>query len=391
MKVETGIDICVKDKFKFFEGRVGLLLHSASVDSKLRHTRDLFVKNKVTVTTLFGPEHGIYGKEQAFIPCEHDSASGVPVYSLYGKVLEPTKQMLKNLDTLVIDLQDIGTRYYTYIWTMALAMKACAKYSKKVVVLDRPNPINGLTLEGPILDIRFRSFVGIYPIPIRHGMTIGELANMFNKEFKINANLEIIKMKNWKRRMWMDETGVPWVKPSPNMPALETAIVYAGMCLLEGTNVSEGRGTKKPFETFGAPWIDAKELCKELRKEKLQGVEFKPVGFTPAADKFKGKLCNGAVMHIKDRDKFSSFLTGLIIINIIKKLYPEDFEWKPLPYEPVFVKDTRGIMPIDLLTGSSEIRKQIDSGKLPSNEDLLREWGRGLVRFDKMRKKYLFY
>lgn len=393
MSVETGIDICVKNKFKSLnKEKIGLLVHSASVDSKLRYTQDLFIKN-CKVTSLFGPEHGIYSKKQAFIKIKtiKDKKTGLPVYSLYGKTLEPTKEMLKNIDILVIDLQDIGTRYYTYIWTMALAMKACARYNKKVVVLDRPNPINGVTIEGTVLDTRFSSFVGMYPIPVRHGMTIGELAGMFNKEFKINSNLEVIKMNGWHRRMWVDETGVPWILPSPNMPTLETAIVYPGMCLLEGTNISEGRGTTRPFETFGSPWISAKQLYKELDEEKLPGVRFKPVSFVPTADKFKGKLCKGAQIHITDRNKFSSFITGVTVIKVIKKLYPESFIWKSLPYEPVFVRNTRDIMAVDLLIGNSDIRKQIDSASLSSKEALMKEWGRGLSKFAYLRKRYLLY
>ncbi|MDD5530090.1 MAG: DUF1343 domain-containing protein [bacterium] len=394
MKTELGIDICVKNKFTLFKNeRLGLLINSASVDSELRYTQDLFINRKCKVTALFGPEHGIKSDAQAFIKTKGvcDKKTGIPIFSLYGETLEPTREMLKGIDIMVIDLQDIGTRYYTYIWTMALVMKACAKYNKKVIVLDRPNPINGVMLEGTILNTKLSSFVGIYPIPVRHGMTVGELAKMFNEEFEIGANLQVVKMKNWQRKMWMNETRLHWVLPSPNMPTLETATVYAGMCLLEGTNISEGRGTTKPFEIFGAPWIKEDELCKELEKENLPGVKFRPLSFIPVADKFKKERCGGAQMHIPDRNVFSSFITGISIIKTIKRLYPKFFEWKKPPYEPVIGYTFPNSMPIDLLVGNSDIRTRIDKNCLPSKEVLQKEWKKGLLKFDETREKYLLY
>jgi len=402
MSVQTGIDVCIEDRFKKFKGkRVGLLIHPASVDSKLRYTQDLFLQNvgnrharslpnrphkKLNVKALFTPEHGLYGTQEYMKGVEsfRDSRSGLPVYSLYGETLKPTSKMLEEIDTMVIDLQDVGTRYYTFIWTTALTLRACAQNNKQVVILDRPNPINGTTLEGPVLSPNFSSFVGLYPIPVRHSMTIGELARMFNLHFKIRAELEIIKMQGWHRKMWFDETGLPWVMPSPNMATFETAIVYPGMCLLEGTNISEARGTTRPFELFGAPWIDERKLCQELNKENLPGVVFRPVHFIPYTSKFKEKLCKGAQLHITQRIQFEPFLTGVHIIKVIKNMYPKFFEWRKPPYEYEHKK-----LPFDLLAGNSWLRKFIEQDK-PLKE-MQSRWGKELETFKSIREEYLLY
>jgi uncharacterized protein YbbC (DUF1343 family) len=383
-KMETGIDVCVKNNFlKFGKKRLGLLVHSASVDSSLSYTHDLFLQN-CNVTALFSPEHGLYGTQEYMEEVETFKYQDISVYSLYGKHLEPTKEMLDEIDTMVIDLQDIGTRYYTYIWTIVLTLQACARYNKKVILLDRPNPINGRIVEGPILSSNYRSFVGLYPIPVRHGMTIGELANMFNTHFNIGADLEIIKMRNWQRDMWFDDTKLPWIPPSPNIPTLESATVYPGMCLLEGTNISEARGTTKPFEFFGAPWIEAQDVCEKLNKMGLQGVFFRPVQFVPAKDKYKGKICKGAQIHVTQRDNFSPFITGITVIKVIRDMYSQCFKWRKPPYE---YENKR--LPFDLLVGNSyirrEIEKNIEINKLP---DI---WKEELKSFLSLRSKYLFY
>lgn len=385
-RVKTGIDVCIENGFKEFRNaRLGLLIHSASVASNLKTAQELFIRG-CKVVALFAPEHGIYGNLQAMVPASSakDPQTGLPVYSLYGKRLKPTRKMLQNIDIMVIDLQDIGTRYYTFIWTMALTLQSCAEYKIPVVILDRPNPINGLSLEGPILCPGFSSFVGLYPIPVRHGMTIGELAKLFNMEFEIFANLKIIKMHNWRRNMWFDDTKLPWVPPSPNMPTLGTALVYPGMCLLEGTNISEGRGTTKPFELFGAPWIDPFELSGKLNNKKLPGVIFMPVYFTPCASRFKNKTCGGAMLHITNRNKFLPFLTGVHIIRTIYNAYKEFFKWANPPYEYEYEK-----LPFDLLTGSSTIRLTIERNQaLRKHQE---QWKKGLKKFNPIRKKYLLY
>src|SRR5712691_7781401 len=238
----------------------------------------------------------------------------MPVHSRHGSAREPTAEMLEGLDVLLVDLQDVGARYYTFVWTLFLCLRACATHGLQVVVLDRPNPINGLTTEGPVLDPNYRSFVGLHPLPVRHGLTIGELAQRFRDEAFPNLGLTILAMKNWQREMWFDQTGLPWVMPSPNMPTLDTATVYPGMCLLEGTNISEGRGTTRPFEIFGAPFIDAESFCRELNALRLLGVHFRATWFQPTFQKFAGRLCGGAQLHVLDRNSFRPFATGVEII-----------------------------------------------------------------------------
>lgn len=337
---------------KFRGARVGALLHPASVSSKLEHASRIFEqlnRDLFRLTALFGPQHGFLGQTQdnmvEWKTYEH-SRLHIPVYSLYGEHREPTSPMLKDVDVLVVDLQDVGARYYTFIWTLYLCMRACEQHDVDVVVLDRPNPLNGVTTEGPVLDLNYKSFVGMHPIPVRHGRTIGELARQFRDEAFPKCQLSILPMKNWERAMWFDQTGLPWVMPSPNMPTLDSATVYPGMCLLEGTNVSEGRGTTRPFEIFGAPFIDAEALCRELNDLKLPGVFFRQNYFEPTFQKFAGQLCGGAQIHVLNRDTFRSFETGIEILRCIRKLYPEPFAWKQPPYEYEHEK-----LPIEILLG----------------------------------------
>jgi uncharacterized protein YbbC (DUF1343 family) len=338
---------------KQFRGaRIGALLHPASVSSKLEHASRIlgrFTGKLFRLCAFFGPQHGFLGQTQdnmaEWKTYEHPRLH-IPIFSLYGEHREPTAEMLQNIDAVVIDLQDIGARYYTFIWTLYLCMRACEKHGVYVVVLDRPNPINGLTIEGPVLDSDYRSFVGMHPIRVRHGRTIGELALQFRNEAFLNCRLSILPMRNWKRAMWFDETGLPWVMPSPNMPTLETATVYPGMCLLEGTNISEGRGTTRPFEIFGAPFIEAEQLCRELNNSKLPGVFFREAYFQPAFHKFAGQLCGGAQLHVVDRNSFLPFATGVEIIKRIRKLCGDQFQWKQPPYEYEWKR-----MPIEILIG----------------------------------------
>jgi uncharacterized protein YbbC (DUF1343 family) len=338
---------------KQFRGaRIGALLHPASVSSKLEHASRIlgrFTGKLFRLSAFFGPQHGFLGQTQdnmaEWKTYEHPRLH-IPIFSLYGEHREPTAEMLQNIDAVVIDLQDIGARYYTFIWTLYLCMRACEKHGVPVVVLDRPNPINGLTIEGPVLDSDYRSFVGMHPIRVRHGRTIGELALQFRNEAFLNCRLSILPMRNWKRAMWFDETGLPWVMPSPNMPTLETATVYPGMCLLEGTNISEGRGTTRPFEIFGAPFIEAEQLCRELNNSKLPGVFFREAYFQPAFHKFAGQLCGGAQLHVVDRNSFRPFATGVEIIKRIRKLCGDQFQWKQPPYEYEWKR-----LPIEILIG----------------------------------------
>jgi uncharacterized protein YbbC (DUF1343 family) len=331
---------------------VGALLHPASVSSHLEHASRILERlhgDLFEVRAFFGPQHGFLGQTQdnmvEWQSYEHPRL-GIPVYSLYGEHREPTAEMLEHVDVLLVDLQDIGARYYTFIWTLYLCMRACEKHGAQVIVLDRPNPINGVTTEGPTLDSAYRSFVGMHPLPVRHGRTIGELAQQFRDEAFPDCRLSILPMKNWERAMWSDQTGLPWVMPSPNMPTLDTATVYPGMCLLEATNISEGRGTTGPFEIFGAPFIDAEILCRELNNLKLPGVFFRENYFQPTFHKFAGELCRGAQLHVVDRDNFQPFKTGVEIIKRIRQIHSDKFQWKQPPYEYEWKR-----LPIEILIG----------------------------------------
>lgn len=332
--------------------RIGAVLHPASVSATLAHSSRILESlspRLFRLAALFGPQHGYLGQTQDnMIEWEgyRHPRLGIPVHSLYGENREPTDGMLRGLDALLIDLQDIGTRYYTFIWTMYLCMKACSGRGIPVLVCDRPNPINGTTIEGALPDTSYRSFVGLHPISVRHGKTIGELAIQFRDEAFPECKLEVLPMEGWKRSMWFDQTGLPWVLPSPNMPTLETATVYAGMCLLEATNISEGRGTSRPFELFGAPWIRGEEFAAGLNTLALPGVYFREAYFLPTFHKYAGETCAGAQLHITDRDRFLPFRTGVEIIRYTQASYAAKFEWKPPPYEYEYRR-----LPIEVLIG----------------------------------------
>jgi len=388
--VELGIDRFSKDWPKSLRGaRVGLLVHSASVNSRLEHTA-LVVKESrlVELKVLFGPQHGLYGETQAnMIEWEgyRDPITKLKVFSLYGKVRKPTPEMLEDLDGIIVDLQDVGARYYTYIWTLYLAMEACKELNKFVVVLDRPNPISGAFIEGPVLNKSFSSFVGLKPLPIRHGMTMGELALYFKEKYLKGLELYIVKMKNWKRKYFWSQTGLEWVNPSPNMPSERTALLYPGICLLEGTNLSEGRGTTRPFELVGAPFIDPVKLAGELNRLNLEGVFFRPVYFVPTFDKYQGERCGGVQIHVLDKVKIKPFKAGVAILKTVFKLYPEHFQWREGPYEYEYVKK-----PIDILCGNDYIRRGVENN-IPLSE-LEEIWSEEAQNFDKnVRRAYLLY
>ena len=368
--------------------RVGLVVHPASVNSRLEHAITVCMRSrKFKLAALFGPQHGILGQTQDnMIEWEgfRDPGTGLPVYSLYGKTRKPRPEMLADIDALVIDLQDVGSRYYTFIWTLELCMQACREAGKTIVVLDRPNPLAGHVTEGPMLDPEFASFVGLRPMPVRHGMTIGEVGAYLRDTFSPGLDYRVIPMQGWKRTMWFDQTRLPWVMPSPNMPTLDTALVYPGMCLFEATNISEGRGTTRPFELFGAPFIHPETLVAVLKEFKLPGVLFRPLSFQPSFQKHAGLLCGGAQIHVTDREKFKPFKTGVAILKAIHNTYPRDFTWNQPPYEYEEIN-----LPIDILAGSSRLRKDIESWK--DLDEMEKWWKKEAKAFDKIRRKYLIY
>jgi len=387
--MKLGLEVLLESKLALLDGaRVGLIVNPASIDSNFRHAADLFHQHpRINLTALFGPQHGIRGETQDNMiewQSFRDKRTGLPAYSLYGETRKPTSDMLDGVDVLVFDIQDIGTRVYTFVYTMALAMEAARECGKRFVVLDRANPINGTQIEGNILDPAFQSFVGMFPIPMRHAMTIGELALMFNQEFSIGCDLEVVRMGDWRREMWFEDTGLPWVMPSPNMPTVDTAVVYPGSVMIEGTNISEGRGTTRPFEIIGAPFINSEELTEALTKSNLPGVAFRPIHFQPTFHKFADELCGGIQIHVTDRDVFKPVITGVAIISAIRRLYPDRFEWKQPPYEYVHDK-----LPFDVINGSSRLREKIESNVALSETE--ESWRDGLSEFAERRETYLLY
>ena len=372
--------------------RIGLLCHQASLDSKLIHSKILLNKNfPARLTCLFSPQHGLFAQKQDnMIESQDiiDDEIGIPVFSLYGKTRVPKEEHLSLIDIFVVDLQDVGTRVYTYIWTMLLAMKACAKKGITFVVLDRPNPIGGKIIEGNILKEELFSFVGLAPLPMRHGMTIGELALYFKESERLDLELHIIKMAGWKRDMFFDDTGLIWVWPSPNMPTMDTAFVYPGQVIFEGTNVSEGRGTTKPFEIFGAPFLDTKRFLETFNS---LGISWEQYGFIlirqdfePTFNKWQDKYCYGFQIHILDRKRFRPYLISLAILHSIIKTSQRYFEWKSPPYEYEFKK-----LPIDLIIGNKEIREKLEKGcDLRESLEILQK---DIANFNEQRKPFLLY
>jgi uncharacterized protein YbbC (DUF1343 family) len=388
--VYTGLDLFEKKWPRQFKGaRVALLVHPASVTRKVEHALQLFSRSrKIELKALFGPQHGIRGETQDnMVEWEgfSDKQTGLPVFSLYGHTRRPEPSMLKGVDVFVINMQDVGSRYYTFIWTMELCLQACAEAKTPVVVLDRPNPIGGKIMEGPVLSTAYASFVGHRPLPVRHAMTIGEIGSYLRNEYYPSLDFHIVPMQNWKRRMWFDETGLEWVMPSPNMPTTDTALVYPGMCLLEGTNISEGRGTTRPFEIFGSPFIEPDKVVKRLNECKLPGIILRPMYFQPTFQKHAGKLCGGAQIHVINREKFRPFKTAVAVLKVTRELYPSQFIWNPPPYEYEMEK-----LPIDILAGTDSLRKDIVGGESLS---LMEEkWQEECKVFDKnYRKRYLIY
>ena len=363
--MRTGLEKLLDDPRRVLgRDRVGLVANPTTVDRRLVHAADLLHAHaEVDLRLLFGPEHGIRGSAQDMIGVGEgrDPATGLEEVSLYGATfdsLSPTREQLAKIDALVFDVQDVGARYYTYAATMALCMRAAKTAGVKVVVLDRPNPIGGTQVEGGGLKLGLENFCALYPVPQRHGMTVGELARLYNTTFGIGCELEVVPCEGWRRASYFDETSLPWVMPSPNMPTLETAIVYPGMCLLEGTNLSEGRGTTRPFELFGAPFIDGHALAAELTRANLAGVDFRPCTIEPMFQKHARKSCGAVQLHVSDRRAFDSYRTGLAVLIAVRKLWPKEFAWRTEAYE--FRND---VPAIDLLTGDPAVREAIDAGR----------------------------
>lgn len=389
--MRTGLERLLDDPRRVLgKARVGLVANPTTVDRRLRHAIDLFHAHPdVDLRMLFGPEHGIRGEAQYMVgvTSTRDAVTGLPEVSLYGSTfgsLSPKTEQLADLDVLLFDIQDVGARYYTYAATMALCMRAAAAAGVKVVVLDRPNPIGGLQIEGGGLEPGLENFCGLYPVPQRHAMTVGELARLYNTTFAIGCDLEVVPCEGWQRRQYYDATGLPWVMPSPNMPTLDTAIVYPGLCLLEATNVSEGRGTTRPFELLGAPFVDGRALAAELDRYRLPGAVFRPCVFQPTFDKHVGKICGAVQIHVTDRLAFDAYRTGLAVLVAIKGLCPRDFAWRKTTYE--FRDDAPAI---DLLTGKPAVRAAIDAGH--DLDAVAAAAGGGIDRYAAGREAALLY
>ena len=389
MTVIPGLQVLLKERLDLLRGkRIGILSNPASVDRDLRHIVDLFWQHgDVRLTTLMGPQHGARGETQDNMvewKDYWDSPTGLPVYSLYSETRKPTPEMLRDVDALVIDLQDVGTRVYTFVYTMALAMEACKELHVEVIVLDRPNPINGDAVEGPVLEPKFSSFVGLYPLPVRHGMTIAELAGYFNQKMQIGCRLQVVPMRGWRRSMFFDETGLPWVIPSPNIPTPDSALAYPGTVFFEGTNLSEGRGTTLPFEVSGAPWIQPELLLPIVKDLENGSVQFRPFSTVPTFHKWQGEMIGGVQIHVTDRKTFTPVRTGLGLLMAYRTLDTEQFQWLDPPYEYEFQK-----LPFDILCGTDSIRCQIETGL--DLDSIVSSWKSSLDRFKVIRKNYLLY
>lgn len=375
---KLGLDVLLDEQLDKLAGKnVGLITNPTGVDQNLNSIVDrLDQADDVNLVALYGPEHGVRGDAQAgdYVEYYIDDKTGLPVYSLYGSTRKPTPEMLEDVDVLLFDIQDVGTRFYTYIYTMAYAMEAAEENGIEFIILDRPNPIGGVEVAGPVLDPDYSSFVGLYPIPLRHGMTVGELAHLFNEEFDIHADIDVIEMSGWNRTDHYDDTPLEWVLPSPNMPTLDTAFVYSGAALIEGTNVSEGRGTTKPFELIGAPFIDGADFAEQLNAADLSGVNFRAAYFTPQFSKHAGQLSGGIEIHVTDEDSYDPVKAGITIVKTIHDMYPENFEFTAF---------------FDSLIGNSWVREKIIAGA--SVDEIVSTWEEELVEFRQIRSEYLLY
>jgi uncharacterized protein YbbC (DUF1343 family) len=388
-RIKLGVERLLDEKIDLLRGaRVGLVCNQASVDHNFRHVADLFHQHPaINLTALFGPQHGIRGDVQDnMIETGHavDRKTNLPIYSLYSETREPTEEMMRDVDIIVVDLQDVGTRIYTFVYTLANCMRAAKKSGKKVIACDRPNPIGGMMTAGTVLDPAFSSFVGQFPIASRHGMTLCELGQMFNQQFGIGCDLGSVPMTGWSRELWYDDTDGPWVLPSPNMPTLDSATVFPGAVHLEGTQMSEGRGTTRPFEFAGAPYIDAEDFANALGRLNLPGVYYRACGFVPTFQKHANNACGGVQIHVTDRENFEPVIAGIAIVKTAFDMYRDQFRWKDPPYEYEYDRN-----PFDLISGTSKIREAIERGD--SLESIEASWAEPLEEFNRQRAQFLLY
>jgi uncharacterized protein YbbC (DUF1343 family) len=388
-KIKLGVERLLDEKIDLLRGaRVGLVCNQASVDHQFRHVADLFHEHPdINLTALFGPQHGIRGDVQDnMIETGHatDRKTGLPIFSLYSETREPTEDMLRDIDLIVVDLQDVGTRIYTFVYTLANCMRAAKKFGKKVIACDRPNPIGGTKVAGVVLDPICASFVGQFPIATRHGMTLCELGRMFNEQFAIGSELETVTMSGWRRELWYNETDGPWVLPSPNIPTVDTTVVFPATVHLEGTQMSEGRGTTRPFEFAGAPYIDADSFAAALNGLGFAGVYFRACGFMPTFQKHANQACGGVQIHVTDRATFEPVIAGIAIVKTAFDMYGDQFRWKDPPYEYEYDRN-----PFDLISGTAKVREAIERGdSLRSIED---SWAEPLEGFSRQRAQFLLY
>lgn len=381
--MKLGLDVFLEKEFQKFTGkRVGLITNMTGVNKRLITSIDLFHEHPgINLVALYGPEHGIRGdaKEGQRVESSIDPSTKLPVYSLYGETRRPNKEMLDAVDVIVFDLQDIGARYYTYIYTMAYVMEACAEHGKHFVVLDRPNPISGERMEGNLVEEDVRSFVGLLPIPNRHGMTVAELALLYKNEFGYKCELTVVPMQGWKRHMYFDDTNLFWVPPSPNATNIDMNILYPGTCLIEGTNLSEGRGTTKPFEWIGAPFIDGQKLAKAFNNKNVSGILARPTSFIPTYQKHKDKTCGGIQLHVVDRNELNSLKTGILLLETIVEMYPNDFDFR---------ENENGKYFIDLLAGTKKLKEYILNG---TSMEFIGSYQDQLEDFKQLKELYHLY
>ncbi len=388
-QIRLGLERLLEENLALLDGaRVGLICNQASVNHRFLHAADLLHQHPdIQLRALFGPQHGIRGDVQDnMIETEHtvDPQTGLPIHSLYSETREPTEAMLADLDVIVFDMQDVGCRIYTFAYTMANTMAAAKRLGKKVIVCDRPNPINGVDVAGNVLEPEQVSFVGLFPIPTRHGMTLGELALLFNNHFEIGCELEVVPMQGWTRESWLDETDAPWVMPSPNIPTVDSATVFPGTVHFEGTQMSEGRGTTRPFELIGAPYVDPEQYAGKLNELHLPGVFFRSCIFRPTFQKHGGVSCGGVQIHVTDRNVFEPVAMGLHMVKLAYDLYRDQFHWKEPPYEYVYDRN-----PFDVIAGTSTIRRALEEGTAIT--ELQQSWQPGLAEFNKVRAGHLLY
>lgn len=387
--VEIGLERLCKSPPKWLaDCRIGLLCNAASVDRNLRHCRALIDRKfPDQLTALFSPQHGFFAEQQDNMIESGDAIDpllGIPVFSLYSTTRQPTPEMFDQIDVLIVDLQDAGTRVYTFIYTLSYCMETAAKLGKKILVLDRPNPVGGAAVEGNCLSPDCSSFVGRYPIPMRHGLTIGELARLFNRQYGLGCELEVVKMSHWRRNMFFQDTDLCWIPPSPNLPTPASAMVYPGQVIWEGTNMSEGRGTTQPFELFGAPFLDTRQILKKVGETGLPGSHLRPVIFEPTSNKWTGQPCRGFQIHVTDPLKYRPYVTSLKLLQAVIELHGDDFQWKPPPYEYEFER-----LPIDLIIGNKTVRKRLEG--LDRIGDIAASWKGELDQYVQVSREYHLY